>query len=64
MLPDYIIIIGLIVAHLIPLTTVVMFFKIDSNPKTRHLLPTLDSYELPDESANNEAPKLLPHYPE
>lgn len=56
MIPDVLIIITVFVVQLIPVATVVAFFRLDSNPDTAHLLPELDSYYLPDE----QPPKLLP----
>ncbi len=56
MISDILIIIATFVVQLIPVATVVAFFKLDSNPDTAHLLPELDSYYLPDEAQ----PKLLP----
>ncbi len=61
MIPEILIIIAYFVTLMVPVATVVLFFKLDSNPETSRLLPELDSYYPPDEGyPSGERPAQLP----
>lgn len=49
MIPEILIIIGYFVMLMVPVATVVVFFRLQARPETARLLPELDSYHLPDE---------------